>query len=85
MEKLNLEKLILVAKAGFPKLVQSQIDFTGLSMQQKGNAFLLYRKSDQGIYLKVEIWTGGVQFNTGTTSFNQLTAIDKLRSLKIIK
>ena len=85
MEKLNLEKLILVAKAGFPKLVQSQIDFAAVSMQVKGMSYLLVRNSDKGIHLKIEVWKGGVQFRTGSTSFNQLAAIDKMRALKIIK
>ena len=85
MEKINLEKLILVAKAGFPKLVQSQIDFNDVYYECKGLSHYLVRRSDKGIHLKVEIWTGGVQFRTGTTSFNQLAAIDKLRSLKIVK
>ncbi len=92
MNRITLEQLVAVAKAGYPERYKEKNDLEGLELFYKSNVYRLVDKNVEYQFMipkydHMSIAFEGddfVQIHVGNKKFNHLAAIDKMKELKII-
>jgi hypothetical protein len=87
-DKLSLQQLKQIAKAGFPKNLHKEINFPSLALFESNYVYRLYYKGIEfdGLYptkslLILEYRYPHISFDAVGTIFNQLAAIRKMEKM----